>query len=110
IPSLQPSPPAKEPGWACPLVTTLSSNNIRVLLKSTHSPANSPISGLFCRVTYKLNALFDGSDRGRRDCRSPPSMSAIGTLRHFAASQDVCRFRTEADMKPAGHIGHIGRE
>jgi signal transduction histidine kinase len=67
-PFLQPSPPAKEPGWACPSVTTLSSNNIRGPLRWTHSPANSPISGLFCRATSKSNALLDRSDRGAGDC------------------------------------------
>ena len=61
------SPPAKEPDWAYPSVTTSSSNNILGQLRSRHSPANSPISGLFCRVTSKLNALLDRSDRGRWD-------------------------------------------
>jgi hypothetical protein len=47
-------------------------HNIRGPLRSTRSPANSPISGSSCRVTSKLKAQLDRSDRGRRDCFSPP--------------------------------------
>ena len=49
---------------------------------------------------------------GRREkARCLPALQndAIGPSRHFAATQHVCRLRSEADLNRQGKIG-IGRE